>query len=303
LRPHKSAYIFHMDDSNEEERARHAFVRHEVLAREAGMAASEDASPRRSRLDHCTRFALGNPGKVALFLDMDGTLLDLAATPESVVVPGGLVDLLRRLANGLGGALAIVTGRRISEVDHILTPLRLAVSGVHGAELRVLASGPIERMTSDLADDVVESLRQLAARAPGAFAEPKGSGLAIHYRRAPEAESAIAADLREFHARNPDKFDIWPGRKVFEVIPKGYSKGTAISMLTAESPFKDRVPIMIGDDVGDEPAFSAAERLSGYALRVGGENFDASRSDFEDPQSVLRWLEALARRTTNGHAA
>ena len=266
------------------------------------MVVTDATSPGTSRLDDCTRFTLGNPRRIALFLDMDGTLLDLAATPESVIVPGGLIDLLRRLANGLGGALAIVTGRRISEVDQILAPLRLAASGVHGAELRVSASGPVEHMTADLSDDVVQTLQQLAGRAPGAFAEPKGSGLAIHYRRAPEAESAIAADLQQFHARNPGQFDIWPGRKVFEVIPKGYSKGTAISMLAAEAPFKGRVPIMIGDDVGDEPAFSAAERLHGFGLRVGGENFDASRSDFEDPQSVLRWLDVLSRRTADGQS-
>jgi trehalose 6-phosphate phosphatase len=291
-----------MDDRDDTERARYSFVRHEILAQEAGMAVTDATSPAPSRLDHCTRFALGNSSRIALFLDMDGTLLDLAATPESVIIPGGLVDLLRRLANGLGGALAIVTGRRISEVDQILAPLRLAASGVHGSEMRVLASSPIKHMTADLSDDIVQSLRELAGRAPGAFAEPKGSGLAIHYRRVPEAESAIAADLQQFHARNPGKFDIWPGRKVFEVIPKGYSKGTAISTLAAEAPFRGRVPIMIGDDVGDEPAFSAAERLHGFGLRVGGENFDASRSDFEDPQSVLQWLDVLSRRTADGHS-
>jgi trehalose 6-phosphate phosphatase len=291
-----------MDDRDDTERARYSFARHEILAHEAGAAPIDKTPPLRSRLDACTRLALGNPGRIALFLDMDGTLLELAATPESVTVPGGLVELLRRLANGLGGALAIVTGRRIVEVDHILKPLRLAASGVHGAELRISAAGPIERMTPDLSGDVVQSLQDLAGRAPGAFAEPKGSGLAIHYRLAPEAESEIARELQLFHEQNPGKFDIWPGRKVFEVIPKGFSKGTAVSMLAAMAPFKDRVPIMIGDDVGDEPAFSVAEKLDGYGLRVAGENFDASRADFKDPQSVVRWLEVLAHRLERGRA-
>jgi trehalose 6-phosphate phosphatase len=197
-----------------------------------------------------------------------------------------------------------VTGRRVVEVDRILAPLRLAASGVHGAEIRASASGPVERMTADLADDVVKFLENLAGRAAaGAFAEPKGSGLAIHFRLAPEAEPAIAQELSRFHEANPGTFDIWPGRKVFEVIPKGFSKGTAISTLAARAPFNDRVPIMIGDDVGDEPAFSVAEQLHGFGLRVAGENFDASRSDFEDPQSVVRWLEALARRLDRGTGA
>jgi trehalose 6-phosphate phosphatase len=192
--------------------------------------------------------------------------------------------------------LAIVTGRRIMEVDSLLSPLRLAASGVHGAEIRLSASSAIELRTSDLPESVVRALDALAGTAPGAFAEPKGSGLAIHYRLAPEAEATIAERLKDFHEQHPGRFDIWPGRKVFEVIPKGFTKGTALYAFARAAPFKDRIPIMIGDDVGDEPAFAAAEELGGFGLRVAGENFDASRADFDDPVAVLKWLDALAQR-------
>lgn len=283
-----------MHDRNDIERARHAPARDEAV--ENDIREADGRSIRRSRLEDCSQFALDNPRRIALFLDMDGTLLDLAETPENVIVPKGLVSLLGQLAEGLGGALAIVTGRKIEEIDQILAPLRLPASGVHGSELRVSSSAPVQQMSPDLAEDVVQSLRALAGRAPGAFAEPKGTGLAIHYRLAPQAEPEIAEALRCFHEQNAEMFDIWPGRKVFEVIPKGFSKGTAISALSALTPFKGRVPIMIGDDVGDEPAFAAAERLKGYALRVAGENFKTKHSEFANPGSVLTWLDALARR-------
>jgi trehalose 6-phosphate phosphatase len=151
-------------------------------------------------------------------------------------------------------------------------------------------------MTPNLAETTVHALRELAGQAPGAFAEPKGSGLAIHYRLAPEAELLIAGALKEFHDQHNGQFKIWPGQKVFEVIPAGFSKGTALATFAALPPFKDRIPIMIGDDVGDEPAFAEAERLNGYGLRVAGENFPQGRADFDGPRSVLTWLDQLGRR-------
>lgn len=285
-----------MHDENKTARSLHSPASREFRDLSARATSGRTDVPYRRRLEECTQHAFRDPRSIALYLDMDGTLLELAATPEGVTIPGGLVELLGRLAEGLGGALAIVTGRRIVEVDNLLAPLRLAASGVHGVELRVSSSSSLEIRTPDLSEQFVRALQELAGQAPGAFAEPKGSGLAIHYRLAPEAESAIAQQLQRFHEDNPGTFDIWPGRKVFEVIPKGFSKGTAISALANLPPFKDRIPIMIGDDVGDEPAFAAAEALGGYGLRVAGENFDKSRSDFNDPRAVLTWLEAFAQR-------
>ncbi len=261
-------------------------------------AAAAMVSTSGRRLEECTRIARARPRECALFLDMDGTLLDLAATPHAIRVPEGLVELLQRLADGLEGALAIITGRRIAELDLVLSPLRLAASGVHGAEMRYQPNGEVEQLIPELSDDIVQSLTRFARRTPGAFAEPKGPGLAIHYRLAPTAGPVIGAELARFRERHLGQFEIWPGQKVFEVIPSGFSKGTAVTALAARAPFKGRVPIMIGDDIGDLPAFKAAERLNGFGLRVASENFGSKGADFDGPRSVRAWLAGLAERLT-----
>lgn len=258
--------------------------------------AAEKMPPSRLRLSACTEFMLANPRACALFLDMDGTLLELAATPKSVRIPDGLVELLARLDAGLDGAVAIVTGRLISDVDRLLAPLRLAASGVHGAELRRSPEGEIERVSPALPEEIVRAMQRLAGRIPGVIAEPKGPGLAIHYRLAPEAEGEILAKIEAFLDRHAGAFELWPGKKIFEVIPSGLSKGTALSALSVLPTFRHRVPIMIGDDIGDEPAFAAAEGLHGFALRVAGEHYDEDGADFAGPHAVVSWLDQLARR-------
>lgn len=252
------------------------------------------AVPLTQRLAACTELLLRRPRDCAVFLDVDGTLLDLAVTPSSITMPQGLVRILVDLAAGLGGALAFITGRRIAEIDRIFSPLQFAASGVHGAEMRLAADGRIEHMVPTLSADVVDALTQLAGQTAGAFAEPKGAGLAIHYRLAPTAGPTIAAALGAFLAIRPDEFVICPGQKVFEILPAGFTKGRALSMLAAAPPFKGRVPIMIGDDLGDEPAFAVAEALSGFALRVASENFASRTTDFAGPDAVRAWLASIA---------
>lgn len=252
------------------------------------------------RLVACSRLAHLEPEKCAIFLDVDGTLLDLATTPSSITVPDNLVQLLGDLSHSLGGALAIITGRRIAEIDRILAPLQLAASGVHGSEMRMTPGGETLEMMPALPDQIVEPLIALAARTPGAFAEPKGAGLAIHYRLAPDAGPAIASALADFVDSRKDQLEIWPGHKVFEVIPAGLTKGTALESLAASAPFKDRIPIMIGDDIGDEPAFAAAERLNGFGLRVASENFREHATEFSGPASVRDWLARVAAAARHG---
>ena len=250
----------------------------------------------RSRLSACTSSILANPRGCALFLDVDGTLLDLAATPKSVRVPEGLIAILQRLNLAFDGAVAIITGRLISEIDLLLTPLRLAASGVHGAELRTAPDCEIERVSAVLPADVVQSMRKLALDIPGVIAEPKGPGLAIHYRLAPHAESDILNALEESLDRHAGAFELMPGKRLYEIVPSGLSKGTALAALAALPAFRGRMPIMIGDDIGDEPAFVAAEDRNGFALRVAGEHYDEDESDFTGPRAVVNWLDQLARR-------
>lgn len=238
--------------------------------------------------------------KRALFLDVDGTLLDIAPTPEQVVVPPGLVELLLRVCEGLGGAMAILTGRQLAEIDELLAPAKFVGAGVHGAELRTTLGGPITSVAASVPQTLVDELTELAKRWPGVLVEPKGPGLAIHYRQVPELRGVIEAELKarlERH-RNDTCNDLVlsEGRKLYEVIPAGHSKGTALTTIAALPQFRDRTPIMIGDDVGDEPAFAAAESLGGAGLRVAGEHFGRTGVDLEGPQGVLAWLTRLAQR-------
>lgn len=249
-----------------------------------------------ARLAACTDFVLANPHRCALFLDVDGTLIELADTPEAVIVPEGLIALLQRLALGLDGAMAVVTGRLISDIDLLLSPLRLAAAGVHGAEMRMEPDQEIDRVTAGLPDEIVQTMRKLALDIPGVIAEPKGGGLALHYRLAPEAEGDILAVLTAVLARHAGAFELVPGKKIYEVVPSGLSKGTALATLAALPAFRGRIPIMIGDDVGDEPAFAVAEGLKGFGLRVAGEQYAPDDADFSGPKAVMSWLDQLARR-------
>jgi trehalose 6-phosphate phosphatase len=239
---------------------------------------------------------VGNPSRYALFLDVDGTLLDIAAAPTEVVIPPQLPPLLARISKGLDGALAILTGRQLAEIDALLAPLSLIGGGVHGAELRTAAGEPILRVAMSLPGSLVDQALELANGMPGIIAEPKGPGLALHYRQAPELKAVLEARLRLLLARYADELVLCPGRKLFEIIPAGHSKGTALETLSKLPTFAGRLPIMIGDDVGDVPALAAAQRLGGFGLRVAGEQFPASAADLHGPAGVLNWLDRLAAR-------
>ena len=232
----------------------------------------------------------------ALFLDVDGTLLDIALAPDLVVVPAGLTELLVRISRGLGGAMAVLTGRQLSEIDALLPPARFVGGGVHGSELRTTPAGAIARVANALPPSLLRAVDQLALDLPGIIAEPKGPGLAVHYRLAPDLQDIVEARLRVVLDDYAESLVLCPGRKLFEIIPAGHSKGTALETLAAMPAFAGRRPLMIGDDVGDEPALRAAERLGGMGLRVSGEHFGSTKCDFHGPKSVIEWLGSFADR-------
>lgn len=238
---------------------------------------------------------LRNFERCAIFLDVDGTLIDIAPTPDSVVVPEDLVATLARLSRALGGAVAIVTGRPAAEVDRFLTPLRPLVAGVHGAEMRVALDGEIEEMADALDPSVIAAVSKLADIHPGVIVEPKGASIAVHYRLAGAVGPAIETELRRILAATPDHAELCPGRKVVEIVPRHISKGGALKAFMNLPAFRGRRPIMIGDDVSDQSAFAAAQELGGQGLRVAGEYFRREDADFESPSRVRAWLSTLAQ--------
>lgn len=236
----------------------------------------------------------GGDSKLALFLDVDGTLIDIATTPSSVVASPGLVDLLQRLSENLDGALALVSGRSIVNLDLLLAPLHIRAAGVHGAEIRDVIGGGVQYLAPALDGAFVESVRRLADLHPGVIVEPKRSAIAVHYRQAEELGPEVERRLSDMMRQSEQGLDLRPGRKVVELIPRHVSKGGAVQNFLRQAPFLGRQPIMIGDDHTDLSAFEAVESLGGRGLRVAGEFFDASSADFGGTADVRQWLSRLA---------
>lgn len=236
------------------------------------------------------------PNTCALFLDLDGTLIDIAPTPDGVTIPDGLVVLLQSLAHRLQGAVAIVTGRSISDIDRLLAPLKPVAAGVHGAEFRTHDDGEIVNIAQQLDPVILEAVSRLVSIDPGIVIEPKHSSIAVHYRLAPATGPQIERVLQSILANGPDHLILCAGRKVIEIVPKQVSKGTAIETFMHNPTFRGRRPVMIGDDISDQSAFEVAIRLGGLGLKVAGELYAREQADFEDPVHVLAWLSALAER-------
>jgi len=226
----------------------------------------------------------------ALFLDLDGTLLEIAPTPESVVVPPGLPPLLTSLHMLLGGALAIVTGRPMGVIDKLLSPFVGSAAGEHGASLRY-ADGTVEEMPGRTAvpDSWREVLKVFADCWPGVLVEPKPHGVAVHYRLAPERADDVWAVVRALVPEDHPTFRLIPAREAVEIGPASTSKGYAVERLMAGAPFKGRRPIFVGDDFTDEAGMEAARQFGGEGLRVA-EVFGG------DPAAVRAWLLRGAER-------
>jgi len=235
-------------------------------------------------------------GRDALFLDFDGTLVDIAATADAVVVPPTLVELLLALEEAFDGALAILTGRPIADLDRLLAPARFVAAGIHGAEYRASPGEIVRRAAMPLPDALVVRLRDLETRYPGVRVEDKGPTTAVHWRAVPEIADDLVPVLADIVAEAPDHLEIRRGRKVHEIVPRHVSKGAALEILCGLDRFAGRRPIMIGDDFTDETAIEAAERLGGLGFRVAGETFPPAVADFETPRRVRAWLADLLER-------
>lgn len=230
----------------------------------------------------------------ALFLDFDGTMVEIAPQPHAVEVPQPLILLLQDLHRHLHGAVAVISGRPIAQLDAFLQPLKMAAAGVHGAERRG-ADGRMHLLNTHPLDHVEEAACELAAQHPGLIVENKRGSLALHYRMAPELEALCVKTMEDAVAESPG-LTLLRGKMVIEAKPGGASKGRAIEDFLEEAPFAGRKPVFIGDDVTDEAGFSTVQRLGGVGIKVG-EGRSVALRRLSDPGALRRELEAaLAAR-------
>jgi trehalose 6-phosphate phosphatase len=232
---------------------------------------------------------------VALFLDVDGTLLDLAARPGDVVTPAGLVATLAGAERKLDGALALISGRSIDDIDHLFAPLRLRVSGVHGAEIRFDPDGSKNpTVASDLPQSLLTALRRAVEPFPGVFVENKRFSFTVHYRLAPSAEGPLRNIIKQLVDSIPIAVDIMDAHCAIEIKSPCFDKGGAIATFLSTSTFRGRRPIFVGDDTTDESGFALVSARGGCAYSVGRRRPGAIGS-FSEPQAVRGWLAEFAR--------
>ncbi len=229
----------------------------------------------------------------ALFIDFDGTLVEIAATPDRIEVVAGIPALLQRVAGRLGGALAVISGRPLAELAHFLPGYAGATAGIHGLERRTV-SGAIERPPPDPAIDLVwPSLRQFAAVTQGVLIEDKGLAIAIHYRGRPELAEACRRMAEQAVVLSQSRLAALPGKMVIELRPTAADKGRAVHAFLAEPEFRGRRPVFVGDDRTDEAGFAAVNRLGGVSIRVGAEGESLARYRLNGVDAVIGWLESF----------
>ena len=235
-----------------------------------------------------------DPKTTAFFLDVDGTLLGFRERPEDVVADAALLDLLRRLGAKANGALALVSGRMISDLDRIVAPLTLPAGGVHGAELR-FSDGHREAAAGTAIAAVRDAADAFVAARPGLRLEDKGgAAIAVHYRQAPDRKDEVRAFLER--TVTDDALTIQHGKMVAEVKPAGCHKGKAIEALLATLPFIGRAPLFMGDDLTDEHGFETVNRLGGISVKIGGvDEATVAAHRLDDTSAVRDFLDCLCK--------
>jgi trehalose 6-phosphate phosphatase len=233
----------------------------------------------------------------ALYLDIDGTLVDIAPAPERVVVPPETVPLLQRLSAKLEGAVAFVSGRTIASIDALFQPLQLPAVGVHGGEIRLNGERVIvdESLVAEL-ERALPLLREAIAPLLGVWLEDKRSAVALHYRTVPERGREVLKVAELVVAGLGPAFATLVGKCVVEIRPRHLTKGAGMRRLMEQAPFRGRSPIFAGDDVTDEDAFELVNQLGGISVRVGAATAVPTAASYSlaDPDQLRRWLLEIA---------
>ena len=239
-------------------------------------------------------------GRCAFFLDIDVTLLDLADHPGLIRLDGELIGLLKSLGRAAGGALALISGRSVEDIDRLLAGPGFCVAGQHGAERRDF-SGTMHRREVPRAalEAARRRLAAVAARHPALVLEDKGLNFAVHFRSAPELGEQTRDAVRILARDLGGEFEVQLGKMVVELRPAGKDKGVAISEFLAEEPFRGRTPVFVGDDLTDEIGFELINRLGGHSVKVGrGES--AARWRLVDAAAVRTWLGGFVTQSGEG---
>jgi len=232
-------------------------------------------------------------GDCALLLDIDGTLLDFAPTPREVWVPPELATTMGKLLQRTNGALALVSGRSLNDIDLIFAPMQFPAVGGHGAEMRLSDNQSDALHAPPLDKELKRRLAAIAKISPGILLEDKGYSLALHYRLAPHAEQAIYDAVSAIRADLPNApIEVMPGKSVCEIKHSGFSKATGVIELMTHGPFKGRRPVFIGDDVTDESVFAIMPGMNGLAFSVG-RHAQGVAGHFDEPRDVRAWLARL----------
>lgn len=233
------------------------------------MSELEKPRPSDAATRHLIRRLVDEPDRWALFLDIDGTLIDLAAAPDAIQVPLSLANHLDAVSARLGGALALVTGRSLSYADGLFAPLRFPIAGLHGAEFRT-AGGEMSMAAATPAFSTLKHrLVEQTAWMEGVLIEDKGAAVAAHYRLAPAHGVTLEGIMQDFAEEAGPDWTLQPGKMVYEIRPSRADKGEAVAAYLEEATFAGRLPIAIGDDLTDETMFALANARGGQSIRVG----------------------------------
>ena len=239
---------------------------------------------------------------LALFVDIDGTLVDFVRRPQDVRLDADLLCLLARLQHLLDGAVAVLSGRELADIDRLFKPLQLPAGALHGLQCRD-GQGRVRSLLPPAAwaTRVGRECEMLAESIPGVWLERKAKvAFALHYRDAPEHGATVLGAASAIADASGGRYKLQPGNCVAELKPAGADTGDALATLLQTPPFRGRAPLMLGDDLTDEPAFAMAEKLGGIGVIVGARRPTCARHTLSSPRHTGRWLAALATRLEHG---